>query len=130
MHLVDRIILNLGFPDFCSISSPEEIPDGDTVGRFRNLLIKAGVQEMLFAQVITLLRSKDLILKKGTIVDSTIISAPQLAKDLSPVLDGDSPCLMRDKWPSSQPQMLFCLYLEHISRYFQLDVQYVFDTLF
>ena len=36
---------------------------------------------MLFVQVITLLRSKDLILKKGTIVDSTIISAPNSTKN-------------------------------------------------
>ena len=36
---------------------------------------------MLFAQVITLLRSKDLILKKGTIVDSIIISAPSSTKN-------------------------------------------------
>ena len=36
---------------------------------------------MLFAQVITLLRKKDLILKKGTIVDSTIISAPSSTKN-------------------------------------------------
>ena len=36
---------------------------------------------MLFVQVITLLRSKDLILKKGTIVDSTIISAPSSTKN-------------------------------------------------
>ena len=37
----------------------------------------------LFAQVITLLRKKDLILKKGTIVDSTIISAPSSIKNKS-----------------------------------------------
>ena len=36
---------------------------------------------MLFAQVITLLRKKDLILKKGTIVYSTIISAPSSTKN-------------------------------------------------
>jgi len=36
---------------------------------------------MLFVQVITLLRSKDLILKKGTIVDSTIISAHSSTKN-------------------------------------------------
>ena len=36
---------------------------------------------MLFAQIITLLRSKDLILKKGTILDSTIISAPSSTKN-------------------------------------------------
>ena len=81
MQTAEQVIDSRAFSDFCSISSPEEVPDGDTIGRFRNLLIKAGVQERLFAQVITLLRSKDLILKKGTIVDSTIISAPSSTKN-------------------------------------------------
>ena len=81
MQTAEQVIDSRAFSDFCSISSPEEVPDGNTIGRFRNLLIKAGVQEMLFAQVITLLRSKDLILKKGTIVDSTIISAPSSTKN-------------------------------------------------
>ena len=81
MQTAEQVIDSRAFSDFCSISSPEEVPDGDTIGRFRNLLIKAGVQEMLFAQVITLLRKKDLILKKGTIVDSTIISAPSSTKN-------------------------------------------------
>ena len=81
MQTAEQVIDSRAFSDFCSISSPEEVPDGDTIGRFRNLLIKAGVQEKLFAQVITLLRSKDLILKKGTIVDSTIISAPSSTKN-------------------------------------------------
>ena len=65
MQTAEQVIDSRAFSDFCSISSPEEVPDGDTIGRFRNLLIKAGVQEKLFAQVITLLRSKDLILKKA-----------------------------------------------------------------
>ena len=65
MQTSEQVIDSRAFSDFCSISSPEEVPDGDTIGRFRNLLIKAGVQEMLFAQVITLLRKKDLILKKN-----------------------------------------------------------------
>ena len=81
MQTAEQVIDSRAFSDFCSISSPEEVPDGDTIGRFRNLLIKAGVQKMLFAQVITLLRKKDLILKKGTIVDSTIISAPSSTKN-------------------------------------------------
>ena len=58
MQTAEQVIDSRAFSDFCSISSPEEVPDGDTIGRFRNLLIKAGVQEMLFAQVITLLRKK------------------------------------------------------------------------
>ena len=58
MQTAEQVIDSRAFSDFCSISSPEEVPAEDTIGRFMNLLIKAGVQEMLFAQVITLLRKK------------------------------------------------------------------------
>ena len=64
------------FSDFCGIDSSNQGPDGDTLGRFRNLLIKNGLQEKLFSQVVAALMERGLILKKGTIVDSTIISAP------------------------------------------------------
>ncbi len=45
------------------------------------MLIKNGLQEKLFAQVVEMLKEKGLILKKGTIVDSTIISAPSSTKN-------------------------------------------------
>ena len=83
MQTAEQTIDSRTFSDFCGISSPEDVPDGDTIGRFRNLLIKAGVQKDLFAQVVALLKSKDLILKKGTIVDSTIISSPSSTKTRS-----------------------------------------------
>ena len=63
------------------MDSSNQIPDGDTLGRFRNLLIKNGLQEKLFAQVVALLTQRGLILKKGTIVDSTIIAAPSSTKN-------------------------------------------------
>ena len=47
MQTAEQVIDSRAFSDFCSISSPEEVPDGDTIGRFRNLLIKAGVQDWL-----------------------------------------------------------------------------------
>ena len=64
------------FSDFCGVESSNQIPDGDTPGRFRNLLVKNELQEQLFAQVVEQLTARELILKKGTIVDSTIIAAP------------------------------------------------------
>lgn len=45
------------------------------------MLIKNGLQEKLFAQIVDMLREKGLILKKGTIVDSTIILAPLSTKN-------------------------------------------------
>ena len=73
MQTAEQVIDSRAFSDFCSISSPEKVPDGDTIGRFRNLLIKAGVQERLFTQVITLLVSKDLILKKRRGMNGSLV---------------------------------------------------------
>lgn len=67
--------------EFCGVESSNQVPDGDTLGRFRNLLIEHGLQEKLFAQVVELLQERGLLLKKGTIVDSTLISAPSSTKN-------------------------------------------------
>lgn len=67
--------------EFCGVESSNQVPDGDTLGRFRNLLIKHGLQEKLFAQVVDLLKERGLLLKKGSIVDSTLISAPSSTKN-------------------------------------------------
>jgi IS5 family transposase len=69
------------FSDFCGVDSSNQVPDGDTLGRFRNILVHNGLQEQLFAQVVKLLQQKGLLLKKGTIVDSTIIAAPSSTKN-------------------------------------------------
>ena len=69
------------FSDFCGVESSNQIPDGDTLGRFRNLLVKNELQEKLFSQVVEQLTAKGLILKKRTIVDSTIIAAPTSTKN-------------------------------------------------
>lgn len=67
--------------DFCGVGSSNQVPDGDTLGRFRNLLMKYGLQEKLFGQVVGLLQERGLLLKKGSIVDSTLISAPSSTKN-------------------------------------------------
>ena len=69
------------FSDFCGVESSNQVPSGDTIGRFRNILVQNGLQEKLFAQVVQTLKDKGLILKKGTIVDSTIIAAPSSTKN-------------------------------------------------
>jgi IS5 family transposase len=57
------------------------VPDGDTIGRFRNILIDNSLQEKLFKQVVWALQKDGMILKKGTIVDSTIINALSSTKN-------------------------------------------------
>ena len=90
MATVAEVIDSRAFSDFCGVDSSNQVPDGDTLGRFRNLLIKNGLQEKLFAQVVRLLTERGLILKKGTIVDSTIISAPSSTKNKDKQRDKDA----------------------------------------
>ena len=87
---VNEVIDSRAFSDFCGVESSNQVPDGDTLGRFRNLLIKNDLQEKLFKQVVELLTKRGLILKKGTIVDSKIISAPSSTKNASRQRDSEA----------------------------------------
>lgn len=86
----NEVIDSRAFSDFCGVESSNQIPDGDTIGRFRNLLIENGVHEKFFSLVVEQLTARGLILKKGTIVDSTIISAPSSTKSKDKQRDPDA----------------------------------------
>ena len=64
MATVAEVIDSRAFSDFCGVESSNQVPDGDTLGRFRNLLIQNDLQQRLFAQVVALLTERNLILKK------------------------------------------------------------------
>ena len=81
MRVMTEVIDSRAFSEFCGITLPDEVPDGDTIGRFRNLLEKNGIQEKIFASVVKILEERGLILKKGTIVDSTLIAVPSSTKN-------------------------------------------------
>jgi IS5 family transposase len=87
---VAETIDSRAFSEFCGVDSSNQVPDGDTLGRFRNLLIKNGMQEQLFSQVVELLQRKGLLLRKGTIVDSTLIEAPSSTKNREKQRDPDA----------------------------------------
>lgn len=90
MKVMTEVIDSRAFSDFCGVDSSNQIPDGDTIGRFRNILVNNGIQEKLFLQVTEILNSKGLLLKKGTIVDSTIIAAPTSTKNRDKKRDKDA----------------------------------------
>ncbi len=81
MKAMNEVIDSRAFTAFCCINSPDEVPDGDTIGRFRVLLTKHNLQEKIFKEVVNQLEKRGLILKKGTIVDSTFIEAPSSTKN-------------------------------------------------
>lgn len=90
MKVMNEVIDSRAFSDFCGVDSPNQVPDGDTIGRFRNILAENGLQEKLFHQVIEILSEKGLILKRGTIVDSTLIAAPSSIKNKDKKRDKDA----------------------------------------
>ena len=87
---VAEVIDSRAFSDFCAVDSSNQVPSGDTLGRFRNLLIRNGIQELLFKQLVAMLTERGLILKKGNIVDSTIIEAPSSVKNKEKKRDPDA----------------------------------------
>ena len=86
----NEVIDSRAFSDFCGVESSNQIPDGDTIGRFRNLLINNHIHEQFFALVVKTLADRGLILKKGTIVDSTISEAPSSTKNKEKQRDPDA----------------------------------------
>ena len=57
------------------------VPDESTILRFRHLLEEHKLTQAIFEEVRTLLEERRLLLKSGSIVDATIISAPSSTKN-------------------------------------------------
>ena len=71
------------FREFASLSWDSRIPDESTILRFRHLLEKHKLTGEILAAVNELLRDKGLLLKAGTVVDATLISAASSTKNES-----------------------------------------------
>ena len=66
---------------FAHLSLSEPIPDETTILNFRHLLEESDLAEDILAAVNKHLARKGLLLKKGSIVDATIIAAPSSTKN-------------------------------------------------
>ena len=87
--LIDRVSFRL----FCGFSLDQRTPDETTLCRFRNDAGKAGVIEAAFAEVNRQLEARGLIVRKGTLIDATIIAA---ASRRPPLSAGAKPNLPRE----------------------------------
>lgn len=67
----------------------EDAPDATTLLRFRHLLEEKGLTESLFAAINAHLAEKGLFLRRGTVVDATLIAAPPSTKNRSKGRDPD-----------------------------------------
>ena len=61
---VAEVIDSRAFSDFCGVESSNQLPDRDTLGRFRNLLIKNGLQENFSHKLLSFLQSEDLLSRR------------------------------------------------------------------
>jgi len=65
----------LSFRRFVSLSVSEKAPDHSVFSRFRDQLIKHGIYDLLFQELSGQLEERGLIVKKGTLIDATVIEA-------------------------------------------------------
>jgi len=70
-NLFDR----LSFQRFCGLSLGDDAPDHSTIWRFREKLAKAGLMEKLFDQLQRQLDVKGVLVKRGTLIDASLIKA-------------------------------------------------------
>lgn len=73
MELEEALYDRLSFKRFVGLSLDEAVPDHSTLCRFRNLLIGEGMLETLFEELDRQLDAAGLILRRGTMLDATII---------------------------------------------------------
>jgi IS5 family transposase len=72
------------YREFAGIESGmARLPDESTILRFRHLLEQHGLAAQMLAAVNDILRDKGLMLRAGTVVDATLISAPSSTKNAS-----------------------------------------------
>lgn len=72
-QISDRIT----FREFVGLSLMDKVPDETTIGNFRNHLMQTGVYEWIFEVLNDELDKRHILVKKGSIFDSTFIEAPK-----------------------------------------------------
>jgi IS5 family transposase len=65
----------LSFLRFCGLSLEDETPDHSTIWRFRAKLAELGLIDELFAAVGRQLDARGLLLKRGTLVDASLVTS-------------------------------------------------------
>ena len=74
---------------FAGLRLSSSLPDETTILNFRHLLEKHDLGKMMLKEVNTHLKRRGLLLREGTIVDATIVSAPTSTKNKEGKRDSD-----------------------------------------
>ena len=65
----------LSFRRFAGLTLQDAVPDHSTISRFRKAVAERGLARRLFAEVNRQLEGKGLLVKKGTLIDASVIEA-------------------------------------------------------
>lgn len=72
----DRVNDSISFSRFCGLTLEQPAPDHSTVSRFRSAMTKAKAYDKLFKEINKQLETHQIIVKKGAIVDASVIDTP------------------------------------------------------
>jgi IS5 family transposase len=72
----DRLNDSISFSYFCGMHIDEVAPDHSTLSRFRTALTKTSTFEKLFSSINAQLEAHNIIVKKGIIVDASVVETP------------------------------------------------------
>ena len=99
-QLEDQLIDRLSFQRFVGINLDNDIPNFTTFWRFKEAIIQHDLGDVIFDQITSQIEEKGMMLKKGTVVDATIINSvnrplkkerrKELAEEPSPQIDTDA----------------------------------------
>lgn len=79
----DRVNDSISFSYFCGMHIDEVAPDHSTLSRFRTALTKTKTFEKLFSGINAQLEAHNIIIKKGVIVDASVVDTPLRPKGKS-----------------------------------------------
>lgn len=80
LELEDALYDRLSFRHFCDLALDGAVPDHTTLCRFRNRLVETGLLEKLFAELDRQIDAAGLILRRGTMLDATVIETSAAAR--------------------------------------------------
>ncbi len=96
----DAIYDRNSFQKFLNIDLiSDRVPDETTILNFRHLLEKHNLSKLLFEEINSYLEEKNLLLKEGTAIDATLISAPTSTKNKDKKRDSEMSSTKKgDQW--------------------------------
>jgi len=96
--LEEAICDRLSFRRFLGLSFSDPVPDETRICRFRNKLAEENLGERLFAMLAEQLQAKGLIVRRGSLIDATLLKAqPHPPRRGQPSPDPEADCTSRGK---------------------------------